>query len=137
MFAMLEATMRAEQLRQHGIDQTIDIARLFAEMERVSPTRAADFAVALGMPQMQPDFGWTSRFVNEGTTGLFGGKVGTQNVKLPFAFSGRELNFFNNNKNVASVIQDIAARFGRPDLLANSASTLLPTSQALSFGAVG
>lgn len=137
MFAMLDATMRAEQLRQHAIDQTVDIAKLFAEFERVSPTRAADLAVALGMPQMQPDFGWTSRFSNEATTGLFGGKVGTQNVKLPMAFSGRELSFFGQNKNAASVIADIADRFGRPDLFNTSQGALLPTSQALSFGALG
>mgnify|MGYP006935507453 CR=1 FL=1 len=131
MKMMLDSVFNAERLRQSGVDQTVSIARLFADLERASPTRAADLAVSLGIPGLQPDLSVAKRFVNEGTTGIFGGTVGTQSVSLPFAFSGKELSFLGSNPNVSTVLTDIADRFGRPDIVKSSLDALIPAGGGL------
>jgi hypothetical protein len=128
MRMMLDSLFNAERLRQSGVDQTVSIARLFADLERASPTRAADLAVSLGIPGLQPDLSVASRFHDDSTSGIFGGRVGTQDVRLPFAFSGKELSFLGNNPNVANVLTDIADRFGRPDIMKTSLDSLIPAS---------
>lgn len=129
--AMLDNVLKAEQLRQSAIDQQVNIAQLFADMQRASPTQAADLAVKLGIPGLEPDLSFANAFTNAGTTGTFGGRVGTQDIQLPFAFSGKELTFLGNNPNVSSIISDIGSRFGRPDVLKNSMAALLPTNTSL------
>lgn len=129
--AMLDNVLNSEKLRQSAIDQQVNIARLAADLERVSPTRAADLAVSLGIPGLEPDLSFANSFANADTTGVFGGKVGSQNIKLPFAFSGKELSFLGNNPNVANVLSDIGDRFGRPDLLRQSAASAIPTSSSI------
>lgn len=129
--AMLQNIFNAERLRQSAIDQQVSIATLLAQTERASPTQAADLAVQLGMPGRQPNLGFANSFVNADTTGVFGGTAGTQSLRLPFAFSGKELTFLGQNRNLSSVISDIAARFGKPDLLSTSAASLIPTNSAL------
>lgn len=129
-YKMLDATLRAEQLRQSGIDQVVNIAQLATELERSSPTRSADLATKLGIGTLQPDFSWTDRFLNPNTTGMFGGKVGGQDVKLPFAFNGKEMTFFNNNPSVARIISDIGDKFGKPDILTGS-QNLIPAAANL------
>lgn len=123
--------LRAEASRQAAIDQSVRIATLITEMERTSPTRAAELAVQLGMPDLQPDLGFTKNFTNGKTMGMFSGQVGTQDVKLPWSFSGRELTFLDQNDTVANIFRDIGERFGLPNLLETSQANLLPTSRGL------
>lgn len=128
---MMDNVLNTERLRQSAIDQQVNVARLISELERVSPTRAADLSVALGVPGLEPNLGFANAFTNEGTSGVFGGKVGTQNIKLPFAFSGKELSFLGNNPNTQNILADIGDRFGRPDLIKNSISSAIPTSSSI------
>lgn len=130
-YQMLQATLQAEQLRQSAIDQTVNIAQLASQLQRASPTQAADFATQLGLPGLEPNLGFANRFAGAKSTGSFGGKVGSQDIKLPFAFNGKEMSFFQNNPNVASIISDIGARFGRPDVLGTSRSSLIPAGSNL------
>lgn len=124
--AQLSYVLQAEQLRQNAIDQQVNFAKYVTELARVSPTRAADIATQLGIPGLEPDLRWANRFAGPDATGIFGGRVGSQDIRQPIAFSGKELNFFQQNPNVASIISDIGERFGRPDVLANSMASMIP-----------
>lgn len=126
MMQMLNSVLNAEKLRQSAVDQTVNIAQLVAELQRSSPTRAADLATSLGIPGLEPDLSFANAFSGDRSTGVFGGRVGTQDINLPFAFSGKELSFLTDNQNVAKVLNDVAERFGRPDLLRTSLSSLIP-----------
>ena len=128
------AAALAESSRQFDINmlfqktgQAIDLSQLFASLQRSSPSQAANLAVGLGLPGLEPNLGYANAFTGPRTTGTFGGKVGSQDIKLPFAFSGRELSFLGNNPNVAAGISDIAGALGRPDFLKNSVDALIPT----------
>lgn len=123
--------LRAEQARQQSIDQSLNIAQLFVELERASPTRAADLAVRLGLPGLEPDLSLTKAFTNAQTMGSFGGKVGSQDVRLPFSFSGQELSFLDRAPQVASIFRDIGDRFGLPNVLESSAANLIPAGRSL------
>ncbi len=132
---MVDLTLRAEASRRAGIDQEVSIAQLMIELERASPTRAASLSVALGLPNTQ-DFSFTkafggSRDLPAASGGFFGGNVGGQNVSLPQAFSGRELSFLGSNPGTAGIVQDIADRFGLPDIFSRSTAGLVPTSRNL------
>lgn len=123
--------LRAEQARQQSIDQSLNIAQLFVELERASPTRAADLAVRLGLPGLEPDLSLTKAFTNAQTMGSFGGKVGSQDVRLPFSFSGQELSFLDRAPQVASIFRDIGDRFGLSNVLESSAANLIPAGRSL------
>lgn len=128
----VDLMLRVEASRQASIDQSVRIATLITEMERSSPTRAAALAVQLGMPQLQPDLkSVTSPFVNDGTMGTFGGTVGTQSLRLPFSFSGKELTFLDQNDEVARIFADIGEQFGLPNILERSQAFAIPASGAL------
>lgn len=124
--AQLDFVLRSEQLRQNAQDQQINFVKYMTELGRVSPTRAAELATKLGIPGLEPDLQFANAFSNSASTGVFGGSVGTQKINLPFAFNGKELSFFEQNKNVASVVADIGDYFGRPDILSNSLASLIP-----------
>ena len=128
---MLDNILNAEKLRQSAVNQQVDIANLFAQLEKASPSQAANLAVRLGVPGLEPDLSYANAFAGPGSTGTFGGKVGSQNITLPFAFSGSELAFLGNNPNLSSGISDIAAALGRPDVLRNSMASLIPTNSNL------
>jgi len=141
-FPLFERTvgliLQAEESRRRGIQQTIDIQRLLVELQQTSPTRAADFAVRLGLPE--EDFSFLGAFgsgqvpaVSGG--GRIGGTVGSQQVSLPGTFSGAELTFLNANRNIAGVIQDVATKFGLPDIFSRSAAAAIPTSRTLAGSA--
>jgi hypothetical protein len=131
LMGVLDRLLQAEQVRQQGINQQVDIARLFTELQRASPTQAADLAVRMGLPQFQPDLSFANQFAGPKTTGTFGGRTGTQDIKLPFALNGKELSFLGNNPNVAGMLKDIGGAFGRPDFLQNSIASAIPTSSSL------
>lgn len=124
--AMLDNILKAETLRQSAVDQQVNIAQLFASLQKASPSQAANLAVQLGIPGLEPDLSYANAFAGPGSTGVFGGKVGSQSIKLPFSFSGKELSFLGNNPNVAGGITDISAALGRPDLMQQSLSSLIP-----------
>lgn len=124
---MLENILKAEALRQSAVDQQVNISNLFAQLQKASPSQAANLATIMGMPGLEPNLSYANSFAGPQSTGTFGGKVGTQQINLPFAFSGRELSFLGNNPNVASGIADIASAIGRPDFLQNSMAALIPT----------
>lgn len=130
--AMLEATFQAERLRQSAVDQSVNIAQLSAELGRVSPSRAAAFATALGIPGLEPDLSAANAFAGEGSTGVFGGRIGTQDIRLPMSLSGKELSFLGSNPNVASVLADISGYLGRPDLIQSSMASAIPSVRGLS-----
>ena len=138
-FPLFESTLNlllnANQQRLASIDQTISIAQLFTELDRVSPTRAADLAVRLGIDPTQ-DFSFAGEFGSGGplaaaSGGRVGGQIGNQQVSIPGVFSGQELSFLGSNPNVARVVGDIADKFGLPDVFNRSAAALIPTSGSL------
>lgn len=126
-FTML---MQADAARRAAVDQQISLATLFTELERASPTRAADLAVRLGLPSMEPDMGFANIF-GKGANATFGGTAGSQALSLPWMFSGSQISFLNDRPNVANVVGDISERFGRPDLFRESIASLIPTSASL------
>lgn len=137
-FPLLERTfdmiLRANADRRATIDQNVQILGTLADLERVSPTRAASVAAGLGLPE--PQFDFLSVLSQPGpafspSATPFGGLVGSQNVMLPGALSGQQLSGLLDNENVARIVMDVAERFGRPDLLSTSAQGLLPTSGLL------
>lgn len=122
--------LEAEAAKRAAIDQDISIAQLFSELQRASPTQAADLATRLGLPGQEPDLGFANIF-GRGANTTFGGKVGTQDLALPWSFSGKQLSFLQSAPNVAGVLGDISARFGRPDIFSESVRGLIPTSGGL------
>jgi hypothetical protein len=135
---MVDMLLRANADRRASIDQSVNIARLFADLERISPTRAADMATRLGVDQGQVDlsflnlFGSGAQFAQAGGPRI-GGQVGGQNVSLPGTFSGQEMSFFNSNPNVARIVMDVADKFGLPDIFDRSAASQIPTVKSM-FG---
>lgn len=130
---MMDYVLKSEQLRQTGIDQTVGIAKYATDLAGVSPAKAADLSVQLGIPGLEPNLSYLNRYVNDSTSGVVSGQVGTQNVSLPFAFNGRELSGLSANPTVANVLQSVATRFGRPDILKTSSMGLLPSVPGLAF----
>lgn len=127
--------LRANQERRAGIDQSLSLAQYLLELERVSPTRAADFATQFGL-ESPTDFSFVNRFIGGGPFpqargGTVGGVVGGQQVRIPGTLSGRQLSFLDSNANVARLFQDVAERFGLPDIFQQSASAAIPTSGSL------
>ena len=126
------ALINAQQERRAQQGQAIDLARLISEMVAANPIQAADFATAFGLPGLEPDLSPLNRFTGAGSS--VSGKIGSQTATLPFSFTGKDLTFLGNNKNVASLIQQVASRLGVPDIFKTSAYGLPPTSQALLSG---
>lgn len=52
---MMDFVLRAQAERRAMIDQSVSIARLFSDLSRVSPTRAADMAVRLGLARSREE----------------------------------------------------------------------------------
>lgn len=127
--AMFKNLMLASADRRAAVDQTISTIRMMNELQRVSPSRAAAFSAALGLPDEE-----NLDFVNnldKRANVRVSGQVGRQTLSLPLALSGRSLSFLNENQNVANVVGDVADAIGMPDLFARSAGSALPTSRSL------
>lgn len=136
---MVDLILRADAARRATVDQNVSILRLVSDLERVSPTRAASVAAGLGLPEPQFDFldvlfQGGPAFNPTGTS--FGGRVGTQDVQLPGVLGGQQLANLGSNPNVANIVSDVADYFGRPDYLAQSAASLIPTSVGALAGAL-
>jgi len=126
------ALINAQQERRSQQGQAIDLAKLISEMVATNPIQAADFATAFGLPGLEPDLSPLNRFTGSGPS--VSGKIGSQTSTLPFSFTGKDLTFLGNNKNVSNLIQQVASRLGVPDIFKTSAYGLPPTSQALLSG---
>lgn len=131
---MIDLTLRASADRRASIDQTINIARLFVELERVSPTRAASLATQLGL-ESGIDLSSLNAFgQGQRLAPASGGRIGSTNfpgVSLPQALSGRDLSFLSANPNVANIVADFAESVGLPDIFSRSQAGLIPTSGLL------
>lgn len=136
MLQMLDRTLQAEKLRQSAIDQTVSIGQLLVSLQRTSPSQAADLATQLNLPSFEPALSWSNRFNGPKSTGSFGGTVGTQQISLPQSLNAKQSSWLGSNPNVANMLQDIASRFSRPDLLTNSIRSLTPASASLASMAV-
>lgn len=139
---MVDMLLRANADRRASIDQQINLARLFADLQRVSPTRAADMAVRLGITQSPDDFGFVNLFGKGGSFPSAGGPgisgtIGNQQVSLPSVFSGQELSFLGDNPNVQRVIADVADKFGMPDIFDRSMAARIPTLSSILGGGFG
>ena len=141
---MIDYTLRAqnqEQVnRRADIQQSVDIARLMADLERVSPTRAAAMAASMGI-KPGGDFSFANLFGTGTNFPLAGGNrvkgnIGGVNVSLPSVFSGQELSFFNANPNVSRVVMDIADALGIPDIFSRSLAARLPTMSSIFAGGI-
>lgn len=126
---MFQNLLSANADRRASVDQTVSIINLLSELERVSPTRAASFAAAMGMGD-GPDLGFTND-IGQGAMARVSGKAGNQNISLPLSLSGKNLDFLGNNPNVANVVQDVASAIGLPDIFRRSAASAIPTSRSL------
>lgn len=122
--------MQAEQARRQGIDQQINIASLFSELSRASPSQAAELAVRTGLTGMEPNLDWANAF-STGAHTTFGGEIGSQNVSLPWSFSGHQLSFLRDRPNVERMLMDVADFLGRPDILSESMNGLIPANRSL------
>jgi len=132
-----EMMLAADEARRASIDQEIRFQTMFAQLLGDDPAVAADLAVRLGMPGLEPDLQYLNRFAT-GAQSTFGGKVGSQEVTLPFSFNRGQLRFLDANPNVARAVQSVSERFRRPDVLQTSMASLLPTSGVASaFGFSG
>lgn len=126
--------------RRSAIDQSINIARMMADLERVSPTRAAAMAASLGV---KPDdaisftnlFGTGTNFPQAGGKRV-SGTIGGVPISLPSVFSGKELSFLNSNPNVARVALDVADALGVPDIFSRSAAARIPVMSGIFSGGI-
>lgn len=126
---MFQNLLSANADRRATVDQTISVINLLAELERVSPTRAAEFASALGMGD-GPDLGFVNE-IDSGALARISGTAGNQSISLPLSLSGRSLDFLGNNPSVANVVQDVADAIGLPDIFRRSGASAIPTSRSL------
>ncbi len=126
---MFQNLLSANADRRASVDQTVSIINLLSELERVSPTRAASFAAAMGMGD-GPDLGFTNN-IGKGAMARVSGRAGNQDISLPLSLSGADLSFLSNNPNVANVVQDVASAIGLPDIFRTSAAAGIPTSRSL------
>lgn len=136
---MIDLILRANADRRASIDQSLSIAQLFTELERISPTRAADMATRLGVTEGNVDmsflnlFGTGTGFAQAGGPRI-GGQVGNQTVSLPAALSGQEQAFLGSNPNVARIVKDVASKFGLPDIFERSAAGRIPAMSSILSG---
>ena len=126
---MFQNILAANADRRASVDQTVSIINLLSELERVSPTRAASFAAALGMGN-GPDLGFVNK-IGQGAMARVSGRAGNQDISLPLTLSGQDLSFLSSNPNVASVVKDVADAIGLPDIFQRSSAAAIPTSRAL------
>ena len=122
----LDNILKSETLRQSSVDQQVRIAQLFSQGAGANIAQQAELAIRLGIPGLEPDLSFASAFAGPGSTGTFGGRIGSQDVRLPFAFSGKELSFLGQNPSVANPLQQVASFLGRPDAISTSLASLIP-----------
>ena len=122
------------------IDQSVSIARLMADLERVTVMRAAAMAASMGV---KPDdsisftnlFGTGRAFPAAGGDRV-SGTIGGVPISLPSVLSGQELSFLNANPILARVMMDVADALGVPDIFSRSAAARLPTMGNIFAGGI-
>mgnify|MGYP001570440400 CR=1 FL=1 len=137
---MIDNLLRARADQRADRQQAIDLARLMAELSRISPTRAASMAASLGIEGPGADLAFTNLFGQQ--RGGFpqaggpavSGTIGGQQIGLPSVFTGQELSFLGSNLNVARVTADVADYLGVPDIFSRSAAARIPTMSSILGG---
>lgn len=133
--SMLDFVLRSNEQQLEIQRQQVSTAQLIADLERVSPTRAASVATQLGLPS-----GVDFDFLKPLGQGLqlapaSGERVSRtlagQELSVPGVLSGSELAFAGANPNFARQLADVADFVGLPDLFPRSAAALVPTSAQL------
>ena len=81
-------------------------------------------------------FGKGGSFPSAGGLGI-SGTIGDQQVSLPSIFGGQELDFLAKNRNVQSVVADVADKFGMPDIFDRSMAARIPTLSSILGGGFG
>lgn len=122
-----EMMLAADQNRRAAIDQEIQFQSMFSQLLGNDPAVAADLAVRLGMPGLEPDLNYLNRF-SKGAVATYGGNVGTSEVSLPFSYSRGQMRFLDANPTVARAVQSVSSWFRRPDALSTSAAMTPPIS---------
>lgn len=126
---MFQNLLLANADRRAAVDQTMSTINMLAELEWVSPTRAASFAAAMGLGD-GPDLSWVND-IGSGALARISGRAGNQSISLPMSLSGKDLSFLSANPNVATAVQDVADALGLPDIFARSSASAIPASRSL------
>lgn len=139
-FPLFERTanllFQAQQQRNQNIATQLSVLNTLIELERVSPTRAAQFRLgAFGDESGAQGLQGISQALLQGLGPSLGGgqsgSIGGFDLSTPAALSGRQLSLLGDNPAVAGVVADIADFVGDPDLFQRSLAATIPASGTL------
>lgn len=141
--ANFDMLLAADAARRATTDQRVSIASFLTELARTSPSRAADFRFFGSGGEFGAGPGDEFSFINALTRGdvpgIFGtgvsGNIGGTNVTTPGVLGLKQLDFLQNNPNIAAVLGDVAERLGDPDIFTRSIGASLPVSRRISTAA--
>lgn len=136
---MVDNLLRARADARAERQQQIDLARMLAELQRTSPTRAASMAAVLGIEgggeglAFSRLFGRGAGFPNAAGAAV-SGTIGGTSVGLPKVFSGQELSFLQANPDVANTLRDVGDYLGKPDIFEQSLRARIPVMSGILAG---
>ncbi len=139
-FPLFERTanllFQAQQQRNQNIATQLSVLNTLIELERVSPTRAAQFRLgAFGDESGAEGLQGISQALLQGLGPSLGGgqsgSIGGFELSTPTALSGRQLSLLGDNPATAGVVADIADFVGDPDLFQRSLAATIPASGTL------
>ncbi len=139
-FPLLERTLNllfeASNQRRANVLAQFSILQTLADLEQVSPAKAAEARFGLGDRNAGQPLANLAETFQQGGLGI-SGSIGGSDIQLANSLSGRNLTKLQSNPTSAFVLGDISKFLGDPDLLSRSIGNAIPTSQGLLGGIFG
>ncbi len=130
---MFENLLSADAAARATVDQRVSIINALINLARSSPSAAADFRFFGTGGERTNEFEFVNALARGEVPGIFGtgvsGNIGGNQVTTPGTLNLKQLDFLNQNPNIAFVLGDVAQRLGDPDLFTRSIGASIPVAQ--------